>query len=488
MSHSRIRTLYIGSKMATDALLTAAAFALAYQLRLHVPFPTEPVQVAGFITYLPMLLVQTLSVLIVFYFNKLYHITRASSRVDEVQSIFAAVSIATMMAVAISALTFKNSVFELDYPRAMILYAWLLSIVFVVLGRESHRRMWHRLRMRGLGRDRTLVVGAGETAQAIVHKIQWSPYLGYDLVGVVPFTSSNGSATNSSEGNAAETVPEIVGATVLGTIDELPHIIEQYRIEEVIVALPEGSTRRDIVKVVSMCQRGSVQIRVFPDLFEFVTTGVTIDDLGGIPLLNVRDIQLRGWKLSLKRGLDIIGATVGLIALSPLMMLFALLIRLESPGPVFYAQERMGLDGRPFQMIKFRTMRQDAEQNGPGWTVRNDPRRTKIGSWLRAKNVDELPQLINVLLGDMSLVGPRPERPIYVQQFRQSIPRYMERHREKAGMTGWAQINGLRGDTSISERTKYDLWYVENWSLWLDVKIIARTIVQTIFAPDHHAY
>jgi lipopolysaccharide/colanic/teichoic acid biosynthesis glycosyltransferase len=141
----------------------------------------------------------------------------------------------------------------------------------------------------------------------------------------------------------------------------------------------------------------------------------------------------------------------------------------------------MGLDGRPFQMFKFRTMRANAEQEGPGWTIKDDPRRTRIGSWLRSKNVDELPQLINVLLGEMSLVGPRPERPVYVQQFRQSIPRYMDRHREKAGMTGWAQVNGMRGDTSIPERTKYDLWYVENWSLWLDLKIIARTVMQTVF-------
>ena len=220
-----------------------------------------------------------------------------------------------------------------------------------------------------------------------------------------------------------------------------------------------------------------------------MTTGVSIDDLGGLPLLNVRDIQLRGWRLSLKRAMDLIGASIGLVLLSPFMLLMALLIKLDSPGPVFYYQERMGLDGRPFQMFKFRSMRQDAEEDGPGWTTKDDPRRTRIGALLRSKNIDELPQLINVLLGDMSLVGPRPERPIYVEKFRNSIPRYMERHREKAGMTGWAQVNGLRGDTSIAERTKYDLWYVENWSLWLDIKIIVRTIVQTLFGnAEGNAY
>jgi lipopolysaccharide/colanic/teichoic acid biosynthesis glycosyltransferase len=168
----------------------------------------------------------------------------------------------------------------------------------------------------------------------------------------------------------------------------------------------------------------------------------------------------------------------------------ALVIKLESPGTVFYCQERMGLDGKPFQMVKFRSMRADAEQNGPGWTVKDDPRRTRLGAWLRSHDIDELPQLINVFLGEMSLVGPRPERPVYVDKFRGAIPRYMERHREKSGMTGWAQVNGLRGDTSIAERTKYDLWYIENWSLWLDVKIIVRTLLQTVMArgPDRNAY
>ncbi|HMN30979.1 MAG TPA: sugar transferase, partial [Caldilineaceae bacterium] len=170
------------------------------------------------------------------------------------------------------------------------------------------------------------------------------------------------------------------------------------------------------------------------------------------------------------------------------MLLMALLVKLESPGPVFYVQERMGLDARPFKILKFRSMRRDAEMDGPGWTVEADPRRTKLGSFLRRFNIDELPQLVNVLVGDMSLVGPRPERPVYVEQFRQIIPRYMDRHQEKAGLTGWAQVNGLRGDTSIAERTKYDLWYIENWSLGLDIKIILRTIVQWILGTDDHAY
>ncbi len=207
---------------------------------------------------------------------------------------------------------------------------------------------------------------------------------------------------------------------------------------------------------------------------------ISIDDLGGLPLISVRDVALRGWKLTLKRALDLVGSAAGLVLLSPLMLLIATLIKLESRGPVFFVQERMGLDAKSFPVIKFRSMRQDAEKDGPGWTTEDDPRRTRMGSILRRTNLDELPQLINVLLGEMSLVGPRPERPVWVQQFRQSIPRYMERHREKAGMTGWAQVNGLRGNTSIWERTKYDLWYTENWSLWLDIKILIRTVIKAM--------
>jgi len=211
---------------------------------------------------------------------------------------------------------------------------------------------------------------------------------------------------------------------------------------------------------------------------------VTIGDLGGLPLLTVRDIALRGWRRTAKRLMDVVGAACALVVISPLMVFMAVLIKLDSRGPVFYAQERMGLDARSFLMLKFRSMRQDAEAHGPGWTVERDPRVTRLGRIIRRINVDELPQLINVLIGEMSLVGPRPERTVYVNQFRRSIPRYMDRHWEKAGITGWAQVNGLRGDTSIVERTKYDLWYIENWSLLLDVKILVRTAFSLLRSPN----
>src|SRR5574341_1878061 len=466
MTNARIRTLYTLSMLALDALMALLAFVVAYILRLQIPFPSPPANIGAIWTYIPMLLVQILSILFVFYANKLYHVARAVSRFDEFYAIFGAVSIGIMLTIAVSTLTFKNSIFELDFPRGMILYAWLLSIFLIQLGREIHRRVWHRLRMRGYGRDRVLVMGGGDSALAIVQKIQWSPYLGYELLGLI------------TEDGQPHDIP---GVPIVGKYDEVNDLLDRLKADEIIIALPEGAPRSETIRLVNQLQRDSVSIKIFPDLFEYVTTGVTIGDLGGLPLLNVRDIQLRGWKRSLKRALDVAGSGLGLVMLSPLLMLFAFLIRLESPGPVFYCQERMGLDGKPFQIIKFRSMRQDAERDGPGWTQHDDPRRTILGRWLRQHDVDELPQLINVLLGDMSLVGPRPERPVYVEQFKRSIPRYMDRHREKAGITGWAQVNGLRGDTSIPERTKYDVWYVENWSIWLDIRILVRTVVGVFF-------
>jgi exopolysaccharide biosynthesis polyprenyl glycosylphosphotransferase len=364
--------------------------------------------------------------------------------------------------VSISAITLKNSPFEVDYPRAMIAYSWLLAIVLVTVGRELLMSLRRGLQAGGIGQDRVVVVGTGEVSRLVLQKMQWQPTLGYRVVGVV-------------DGDQAPW--SVLGVPVIGQVDDLPRLIDEQAVDEVIIAQPDAS-HEETLRIIGMCQRGKVSVKVFPDVFEIMAGSVTIDDLGGLPLLTVRDVALRGWRLSLKRGMDIAGSAAGLVLFSPLMMLTALLIKLESPGPVFFVQDRMGLDAKPFKMIKFRSMHKDAERGGPGWTVSADPRRTRLGAFLRRIDVDELPQLINVLLGDMSLVGPRPEQPAFVEQFQRVVPRYMERHREKAGMTGWAQVNGLRGDTSILERTKYDLWYIENWSMWLDVKIILRTLIR----------
>lgn len=457
-----------------DLLMTVAAFVAAYYIRRAVPWPNAAQNVAPLRSYLGMLAIQAGSMLIVFFFYRLYHLPRAVSRVDEFYAVFGAVSIGAMMSVAIAALSFKNSVLDLDYSRAMVIYAWILTIGLVMLGRIVHHWLQARARERGWGRDRVLIVGTGDVAQMILQKILWSPWLAYEVIGVV---AKNGS------GNPPPAT--LLGAPVLGLTDDLPRLIDELDVREVIIALPEA-TDQETLGIIALCDRSTINVKVFPNVFQFVAGQVSLDDLGGLPLLSMRDVAQRGWKLTLKRLMDVAGSTVGLVLLSPFLLFVALLIKLESRGPVFLVQERMGLDARPFPTLKFRSMRQDAEKDGPGWTKPNDPRRTRVGVWLRRLSIDELPQLINILVGDMSLVGPRPERPVYVEQFKKSIPRYMERHKEKAGLTGWAQVNGLRGDTSIAERTKYDLWYIENWSLLLDIKILIRQALQLF--SDRNAY
>jgi exopolysaccharide biosynthesis polyprenyl glycosylphosphotransferase len=470
MKNNRIRALSMMILIVTDSAMITVAFLTAYGIRWESTQLDPNIKLAPFGEYLGLLIVQIVAIGVVMFWARLYHQARAVSRVDEFYAVFGAVSIGMMLSVAISTLLFKN--LEFDFPRTLIIYSWVLTIVLVTIGRLIYHAVLWRLQARGLGRERVLIVGTGDTGKLVLEKIKGSPHLGYEVIG---FVHKNG-----------EIEPEnVLGVPVLGNADDLSQLIDERQIDEVIIALPEASDE-EMLELISKCSKASLSIKVFPDVFQIIATQVTIDDLGGLPLLSVRDVRQHGWRLTVKRLMDVTLSAIGLVLISPLLFITAILIKLESPGPAFYVQERMGLDARPFKMIKLRSMRQDAEANGPGWTTPNDPRRTKLGTFIRKTNVDELPQLINILLGDMSLVGPRPERPVYVEQFRRTIPRYMERHKEKAGLTGWAQVNGLRGDTSISDRTKYDLWYIENWSLLLDIKILIRTALRLF--TDKNAY
>jgi exopolysaccharide biosynthesis polyprenyl glycosylphosphotransferase len=471
---NRIRPLVGFLLIALDVIALCAAFALGYVGRTSFLLFGPPDKMDPFIEYLPTMGLHVVTIVTMFYLSRLYHLPRAASRIDLARKVIGVVTVGSLVASAIQELIFKTTIFEVEYSRGMFFYVWVFSALLVITGRELHRILRVQLRRRGFDRDNLLIVGNGKVARDIARKIGTNPALGYHVVGAVV----NGKT---------KTRGSLHGFPIIGTYQDLPRLIDACRVEQIIIALPDAQ-RAEIVDLVTLCQRGRVDIKIYPDMFAYMAGDLNVDDLGGTPLLTVRDIALRGWRLSLKRGLDFFGAGVGLVFLSPFMLLTAIAIRLESRGPVFYTQERMGLDGRPFHMIKFRTMRTDAEASGPGWTVPDDPRVTRLGRFLRSTNWDEIPQLINVVVGEMSLVGPRPERPVYVLQFREHIPRYMERHREKAGMTGWAQVNGLRGDTSIAERTSYDLWYVENWSLWLDIKIIVRTIWQTVTRRDKNAY
>jgi Undecaprenyl-phosphate glucose phosphotransferase len=464
----RAEALFLVLLIANDLSMTAVAFYLAYLLRQVTP---AAVNIAPFGDYVAMMVIQTITMLVVYFFSRLYDLKRSVPRIDELYRISAATAIGIIVTIAFTSLLLKNSALELDFPRVMVVYAWLLTVVLVTVGRTLLILARNFIRRRGYWTDRLLIVGTGDVGRMILQKIRQMPRLGYSVVGFVDGETASGL--------------EIMGVPVLGGLDDIPDLISEHEIQEVIIGRPELS-HQELLAILSRCERGQVGIKIFPDLFQIIATELSIGDLGGLPLLSVRDVALRGWRLTLKRAVDLVGSAVLLVLSSPVLMLVALAIKLDSPGPVFYAQERMGLDARPFWCLKFRSMRTDAEKDGPGWTTENDPRVTRLGAFIRRASIDELPQLINVLVGEMSLVGPRPERPVYVEQFRRSIPRYMDRHREKAGMTGWAQVNGLRGDTSIAERTKYDLWYIENWSLWLDLRIFVRTIFGIL--GDRRAY
>jgi exopolysaccharide biosynthesis polyprenyl glycosylphosphotransferase len=460
----KTNALFTFMLLVSDLGMIALAFALAYWLRRFVALP-PPVNIAPFSDYVAMMVIQLITMVAVYFFARLYDVKRTMPGLDEFYRIFAATSIGAIATIAFTAFLFKNSTLELDFPRVMVVYAWFLTVVLVTVGRTLLILLRNLLRRRGLWVDRLLIVGTEDVGRMILQKTRQMPRLGYTVVGFV-------------DGDT-ETGQEIMGVPVLGGVDDLPDLIERHDVDEVIIGRPDLS-HQEMLAIISRCESGQVGIKIFPDLFQIIATELSIGDLGGLPLLMVRDVALRGWRLTLKRGVDLVGSAAALVVLSPVLVLTALGIKLDSRGPAFYAQERMGLDARSFWCLKFRSMRADAEKDGPGWTTENDPRVTRLGRFMRRFSIDELPQLINVLMGEMSLVGPRPERPVYVEQFRRSIPRYMDRHREKAGLTGWAQVNGLRGDTSIAERTKYDLWYIENWSLWLDFRIMLRTLADIV--------
>ncbi len=471
-NNEHLKALSTVSLVIVDVAMLVSAFILGYEARESFPFFARPHDQPPIVNYVPTIVLHVLTIILIFYFSQLYHIKRASSRIDQFRNVLGVVTLGTLLASGLQEFLLQNTAFEAIYPRSLLFYVWLFSMLLIGIGRELHRRIWAFLRRWGVMRDKLLIVGEGRIAHDITEKIRNSPSLGYDIVGIV------------SENDNPDEIP---GISIIGKFADIPRLIDEHKVEQVIVALSDPR-RGQLVELINLCQRGRVDIKVYPDLFSYMAGDLNVDDLGGTPLLTVRDIALRGWKLSLKRALDLFGATLGLILLSPFMLLTALLIRLESRGAVFYWQWRMGQDERPFPMIKFRSMRFDAESQGQTWTVENDPRVTRLGRFMRRSNWDEIPQLINVIVGHMSLVGPRPERPMYVQRFRSQIPNYMTRLREKSGMTGLAQVQGLRGDTSIADRTRYDLLYVENWSLWLDIKIIIRTIWQSFTRSNPNAY
>ncbi|MCX7016108.1 MAG: sugar transferase [Candidatus Sumerlaeota bacterium] len=351
-----------------------------------------------------------------------------------------------------------------EYSRA-VATAWLAStFVSVVMARWAADRLVHHLRRHHqLAMARTLIVGGGPVARQAAKSLRRFPEAGRHVVG---FVLPDGSPEHSLGAKSP----------ILGSGKDLPHLIRTHQIDEVIVAQPDLRGER-LNQLLAQCEKDLVEFRIVPDVTEMIFSGVVVEEIDGVPFLGLHETPLTGWNAFFKRLFDVGVSGVALAVLAAPMAAIAWLIRRDSPGSAFYLQERMGVDGRLFKIIKFRSMVQDAEEaTGPIMARENDPRETRIGRTLRKCRIDEWPQLINVLLGHMSLVGPRPERPFFVSRFKESIPRYMARHKVKSGITGWAQVNGLCGPHgSIEQRVRYDIRYIEEWSWWLDFSILAKT-------------
>jgi Undecaprenyl-phosphate glucose phosphotransferase len=333
----------------------------------------------------------------------------------------------------------------------------------LVLARRLARALLRLARRRGYNLRFALIIGAGALGQEIARRLRQHPEFGIKIAGFL---------TRHPEKIGLE----LAGAPVLGLYDDLERVLKDRPVDQVFFALPLRDQWR-IEELFRPVVDGVYDVKVVPDLLHFMTLRGAAEMLDGLPVISMQHSPLAGWNSVAKRGLDVAFSLLVLAATAPLLLLIALAIKLDSPGPVFFRQQRMGLDGKLFEMLKFRSMRADAEaDSGPTWAVQDDPRRTPLGRLLRATSLDELPQFINVLRGEMSVVGPRPERPEFVAQFRKSVPKYMLRHMIKAGITGLAQVKGWRGNTSIEERIKCDLEYIENWSLLLDLKIMCVTL------------
>jgi exopolysaccharide biosynthesis polyprenyl glycosylphosphotransferase len=334
------------------------------------------------------------------------------------------------------------------------------------------RRILTIQQRRGVGTDRVLVVGTGAGSELLLHRMTMFPEYGYTVCGVLDDRLEPGTM--------------FAGSQVVGRVAELPAQVESRKIDQVFLAL-SGASHEEMLRLIKACDELQVDFRMLPDVFEIITTRVSADVVDGIPLVGVRRSQVQGLGLLVKRAFDLVVSLILVVVLSPFWLLLALAIRLSSPGPVLYRQERVGQGGKIFTVIKFRSMIADAEaETGPVFTARDDARRTAVGRFMRRFSLDELPQLINIIRGDMSLVGPRPERLFFVERFGAEIPRYLERQQVRPGVTGWAQVNDLRGATSIADRTIYDIYYVENWSLPFDIKIIMLTVGRILF--HQHAY
>ncbi len=480
---NRHNRLLVAFYVISDALLGVLAFVIAYGLRFHtglvhlIPITKGLPPLRQYINILPFV---ALLVPLGFQLQGLYRLRRGRSRVDD----FFAVFVGSILAVVfgIVATLYVQTYFatatvrvrgELQVSQPVWAIFLVLNVALTFASRELVRDVLERRWRAGIGLKRILIAGSGELGRLVADKILEHRELGYQIVGFV-----DDKASGDHLGYR--------GLPLLGTIAEAADIVARETVDHLYVALPPEQ-HLQMLQLIESTSRECVDVKVVPDLLQVIALRARLEDLDGVPVININDVPLQGFNSIVKRAIDMAISSVALIALALPFWLIAALVKLTSRGDVFYRQERMGLDGKPFMIYKFRSMYDDAEaETGPVWTIERDPRRTPIGKLLRRSNIDELPQLWNVLKGDMSIVGPRPERPLFVAQFKDKIPQYMLRHKVKAGITGWAQVNGWRGNTSIEKRIEYDLYYIENWSVRLDLKIMWLTLLRGFF--HKHAY
>ena len=480
---SRHNRLLVAFHIASDALLAVTAFILAYALRFHtalavlIPITKGVPPLRQYVNVLPFVAVL---VPLGFHLQGLYRLRRGRSRVDD----FFAVFVGSILAVVfgIVATLYVQTYFAPSAARSrgaleVSQAAWgiflVLNVALTFSSRELVREVLERRWRAGIGLKRILIAGSGELGRLVADKILEHRELGYQIVGFVD---------DKTPGDHLG----YRGLPLLGTIEEAPEIAARETIDHLYVALPPEQ-HVQMLELIESTSREMVDVKVVPDLLQVIALRARLEDLDGVPVININDVPLQGLNSAIKRALDIAISAAALAVLALPLLIIAILVRATSRGRVFYRQERMGLDGKSFTIVKFRSMFHDAERDtGPVWAREDDPRVTPLGKFLRKSNLDEMPQLWNVLRGDMSIVGPRPERPHFVEQFKHRIPQYMLRHKVKAGLTGWAQVNGWRGNTPLEKRIEYDLYYIENWSVKLDLKIMWLTVVKGFF--HKHAY
>ena len=440
-----------------DAIVVVAAWLLAYWQRFFALPVALTKGLPPFATYASLSPLVAMLWMVVFTWMRAYDARRVMGRRDELRLVLKAHGVSLLLFIAIT-------YFFEDYKFSRLVMVWFGSFgALGVMGfRFGMRSALRSLRMRGRNLRHVLAIGEGAALEAMIARLEQYPELGLRVRGVVTHERSRAAS--------------LCGKPVLGHFGDVAEIIARDRVEEVLIALPP-SQQEALDRLLGLLKDETVDIRIVPDVYRYVTLGCAVEDFQGIPVVRLNDSPMIGWGALAKRGTDVILSAAALVLLSPLLLLIALLVKLTSPGPVLFTQERMGLDGLTFKMLKFRSMRADAEQSsGAVWARPGDDRRTALGAFLRHTSLDELPQLWNVLRGDMSLVGPRPERPVFVAKFRGEIPHYMLRHKVKAGITGWAQVNGWRGNTSLDRRVECDLFYIRNWSYVLDLKILTLTL------------